>query len=169
MFCSVSESSDSACLATLGCKQHFTFWTDVRSLPDIHNRKDGETNLNIDRGKSRLGHFLFVFHDGDWLDNLVGRGPHAWVERGQSHGNHRRDKSGISAEIVSVKGGGAGRREGLQDWKRNCHKIGSPSFFPCSIQSNLTKVEIYFQYNEEILKTKFCNLRVALQSLSTQR
>ena len=79
--------------------------------------KDGETNLNIDRGKSRLGHFLFVFHDGDWLDNLVGRGPHAWVERGQSHGNHRRDKSGISAEIVSVKGGGGrtkGRPSGLE-------------------------------------------------------
>ena len=64
--------------------------------------KTKKTNLKIERGKSWLVHFLFVFHD--W-DNLVGRrGPHAWVEKVQSHGKHCRDKSGISAEIVSGKG-----------------------------------------------------------------
>ena len=51
-----------------------------------------------------FGRFLFVFHGMDRLDSLVGRRPHAWAEKGQSHGNHKRDKSGISAETVSAKG-----------------------------------------------------------------
>mgnify|MGYP006888752977 CR=1 FL=1 len=72
--------------------------------PSLTVSETKRANLKIDRGKSWLGHFLFVFHDWDWLDNLVGRGPHAWVEKVQSHGNHCRDKSGISAEIVSGKG-----------------------------------------------------------------
>ena len=84
------------------------FWENCFVLcykkPSLTVSETKKANLKIDRGKSWLGHFLFVFHDWDWLDNLVGRGPHAWLEKVQSHGNYCRDESGISAEIVSGKG-----------------------------------------------------------------
>ena len=55
-------------------------------------------------GREIFGRFLFVFHGMDWLDSLVGRRPHAWAEKVQSHGNHCRDKSGILQKLCQGKG-----------------------------------------------------------------